>query len=86
MRSEEKIEQAKDWAAAMREIAGEQTEEYLIMHSLERVELMRWLIGQAKILGKIADTWISIEENGTPEDASNFYTFIQNILAGDSDD
>jgi predicted RNase H-like nuclease (RuvC/YqgF family) len=32
-------------------------------------------------LDKIANTWIGIEENGTPEDASNFYTMVQDILS-----
>jgi hypothetical protein len=40
-----------------------------------------WLITQAEKLDKITNTWIGIEENGTPEDASNFYTTVQDILS-----
>lgn len=44
------------------------------------------LIYQAEKFQEIVDTWIDIEENGKIDDAEDFYTIVQNILAGDSDE
>jgi hypothetical protein len=43
-------------------------------------EDMSWLISRAETLQKIEDTWVSIETNGTKEEADNFYTIVQDIL------
>lgn len=39
-----------------------------------------WLIEQAEKLRTISNRWIEIETNGTPEEASDFYTFVQDTL------
>ena len=44
------------------------------------------LILQAEQRQKIADAWLAIEEGGTAEDADNFYTVVQYILSGESDE
>jgi len=44
------------------------------------------LIYQAEKFQEIVDTWISIEENGTPQDAMDFYSIVQDILGGGSDE
>lgn len=44
------------------------------------IEDVQWLVKQAELLKRIADTWVAIETNGTSEDADNFYSIIQDIL------
>lgn len=39
-----------------------------------------WLVEQAEKLKVIANRWIEIETNGTPEEADDFYTFVQDTL------
>lgn len=45
----------------------------------------QWLIEQAETVEKIAKRWIEIEDNGTPEEADDFYTFVQDTLTPESD-
>lgn len=44
------------------------------------------LIYQADKFQEIVDTWIDIEDNGKIDDAGDFYTIVQNILGGGSDE
>lgn len=48
-------------------------------------EHAEWLIEQAETLDKIARRWIEIEENGTPKEADDFYTFVQDTLIPEAD-
>lgn len=41
------------------------------------------LIYQAEKFQEIVDTWIGIEEQGSPQDAMDFYSIVQDILGGE---
>ena len=47
------------------------------------LETMNRLIHHTKQTKEIADHWIGIEENGTEEDAGDFYNIVHEILMKD---
>ncbi|NWL87571.1 hypothetical protein DMN77_08130 [Paenibacillus sp. 79R4] len=45
-----------------------------------------WLMSNAEALCEIADEWIRIEEQGTKEEADDFYSYVQDALTGDGEE
>lgn len=80
------IGKSKEWLSSMNEILSRKTEKEDIEHIKDRIETQKWLIWRAETLQEIIDTWIDVEENGKVDDAEDFYSIVQNILGGGSDE